>query len=246
MPIQAARHMELLRILAELALSVSANARQCPIISRHRAYSASPVCPREPAGALSGTNEGGSGTHAAQVDRRLAPAQKPPATGRIEVHDADCRGLVLRLTAGGAATWVLRMRTTDGRETRVSLGSYPAMGLRAARDAAEVVRGRIKAGARSGSREAADARGAEAAAGGRQRRRRGDGRRAFGRVAGRARGRSLLALVAPLRGRGAPRMRTSSSPQARRQAAARDDASGLDDADPGLEAHRGDATEEAN
>ena len=73
--------------------------------------------------------------------------QKPPATGRIEVHDADCRGLVLRLTAGGAATWVLRMRTRDGRETRVSLGNYPAAGLRAARDAAEVVRGRIKAGA---------------------------------------------------------------------------------------------------
>jgi integrase len=66
------------------------------------------------------------------------------------VNDADCRGLVFRLTAAGVATWALRMRTKDDRATRatrVTLGSYPAMGLSKAREAADVERGRIKSGA---------------------------------------------------------------------------------------------------
>ncbi|WP_337876883.1 integrase arm-type DNA-binding domain-containing protein [Elioraea sp.] len=61
---------------------------------------------------------------------------KPPATGRIELRDARVRGLVLRLTASGTATWSVRALARDGRHTRVSLGDYPALSLSDARKAA--------------------------------------------------------------------------------------------------------------
>ncbi len=61
---------------------------------------------------------------------------KPPRSGRLEVWDARVRGLHLRLTPAGAATWALRTRVADGRQTRVKLGTYPAFGIAAARKAA--------------------------------------------------------------------------------------------------------------
>jgi integrase len=58
---------------------------------------------------------------------------EPPAEGRLEVRDSRVRGLVLRMTKGGAATWSVRARTRDGKQTRPTLGTWPAVGVGEAR-----------------------------------------------------------------------------------------------------------------
>jgi integrase len=65
----------------------------------------------------------------------------------VEVHDTRAGGLVFRLTSAGTATWALRARTRDGRETRLKLGTWPALGIRAARQAALDARAAIQRGA---------------------------------------------------------------------------------------------------
>lgn len=60
----------------------------------------------------------------------------PPPSGRIEVRDALVPGLILRVTHRGVATWSVRARTRDGKQTRPTLGTYPAVGVKAARKAA--------------------------------------------------------------------------------------------------------------
>lgn len=96
----------------------------------------------------------------------------PPQEGRLEVKDARTVGLEFRLTSGGVATWALRTRTADGRLTRVHLGSWPTVGLGAARKAALATREAIRQGADPvgekrrlrAEREAAEAAEAAAAA----------------------------------------------------------------------------------
>jgi len=105
-------------------------------VSGHRAYSVPPVCPRcapENAGA-----QCANGTNAMRRDLTdvYLRAVKPPASGRIELWDSRVRGLCFRLTAAGAAAWTVRGRAADGRHTRVTLGTYPALGLADARRAA--------------------------------------------------------------------------------------------------------------
>jgi len=59
----------------------------------------------------------------------------PPKTGRIEVLDARQDNLMLRLNAGGAASWSVRTRTRDGKQLRVTLGTWPTLGIAEARKA---------------------------------------------------------------------------------------------------------------
>lgn len=61
---------------------------------------------------------------------------KPPASGRLELRDTKVVGLVLRMTPSGLATWSIRTRTADGRQTRPKLGTWPAMGIGDARKTA--------------------------------------------------------------------------------------------------------------
>lgn len=73
---------------------------------------------------------------------------RAPASGRIEVRDALAPGLVLRVTANGVKTWsvVYKVpgeggvaptgRLLKGAQRRLTLGTWPAMSLAAARDAA--------------------------------------------------------------------------------------------------------------
>ncbi len=52
----------------------------------------------------------------------------------IELRDCLVRGLELRVMASGSKSWALRYRrTSDGRKRTISLGSYPAISLDAAR-----------------------------------------------------------------------------------------------------------------
>ena len=66
-------------------------------------------------------------THGGTMKREINDAWlrtlEPPAAGRLEVRDARVPGLVLRMTPGGAASWSVRARTRDGKQTRPRLGS---------------------------------------------------------------------------------------------------------------------------
>jgi integrase len=70
---------------------------------------------------------------------------KPPAAGRMEITDARCAGLVFRITSNGAKSWSFRFRVS-GRLARATIGQYPALGLTAARAAADTMRKEVAAG----------------------------------------------------------------------------------------------------
>jgi integrase len=58
---------------------------------------------------------------------------KAPPAGRLEVWDTRVSGLVWRLTKTNAASWSVRLRTKDGKRTRPTLGTWPAVSVKAAR-----------------------------------------------------------------------------------------------------------------
>ncbi|MDR3534237.1 MAG: integrase arm-type DNA-binding domain-containing protein [Rhodopila sp.] len=61
---------------------------------------------------------------------------KRPEAGRLELRDNQVVGLVLRMTPAGVASWSLRSRTRDGKQTRPTLGTWPSMSIKEARRAA--------------------------------------------------------------------------------------------------------------
>ena len=71
-------------------------------------------------------------------------AQKAASTGRIELVDAGCLGLRLRINGPRSRTWVLACRDRLGRMRRFRLGSHPDMGLSAARSAARALHVEVK------------------------------------------------------------------------------------------------------
>ena len=85
------------------------------------------------------------------TDTKIA-AIKPPAKGQQEHPDHKVTGLRLRVGAGGAKTWTLRRRVGKKVINR-KLGTYPAMRLAAARDAAETMIATLE---RDGSTEGLD------------------------------------------------------------------------------------------
>lgn len=85
------------------------------------------------------------------TDSRVA-AIRPPAKGQEEYPDAKVTGLRLRVGAGGKKTWIMRRRI-GAKVMNRKLGSYPGMGLPAARKAAETL---LQAIERDGTTEAAD------------------------------------------------------------------------------------------
>jgi integrase len=61
-----------------------------------------------------------------------------PASGRLEIRDTRCGGLVLRVTAKGVKSWSFRFRDPNTQAPqRMTLGRYPALGLSMARTAAD-------------------------------------------------------------------------------------------------------------
>ncbi|MDI1300998.1 MAG: Arm DNA-binding domain-containing protein [bacterium] len=69
----------------------------------------------------------------------------PPQTGRKEIYDADVPGLVLRLSSSGAKGWSFTYRV-DGLPRRLTLGSYPGVSLKLARERARDVRAAVQRG----------------------------------------------------------------------------------------------------
>src|SRR2546423_6763326 len=79
------------------------------------------------------------------TDRRVATI-RADATRRLEVPDDKVAGLALRVTPSGAKTWTLRYRVEGGRRARLrrlTLGTYPAVGLAKARKAAANALGQV-------------------------------------------------------------------------------------------------------
>jgi integrase len=72
---------------------------------------------------------------------------QPPSTGRIEVCDPACRGLELRITSTGAKTFAFRFRDRHSKRVeRITIGRYPDVMLRDARDRADELRREIAGG----------------------------------------------------------------------------------------------------
>jgi integrase len=70
-----------------------------------------------------------------------------PSTGRVEMADAACRGLSLRVTAAGAKSFAFRYRPHGSKRLeRVTLGAYPDVSLRHARDRADALRRQVADG----------------------------------------------------------------------------------------------------
>ncbi len=78
------------------------------------------------------------------TDRYLA-ALKTPTSGRHKVLNEIQRGLSFRLQTSGAASWNLRAMRS-GQRVRVTLGSYPAVGIAEARAMARDTPSRIERG----------------------------------------------------------------------------------------------------
>jgi integrase len=69
----------------------------------------------------------------------------PPSAGNRVVYDADVRGFGARVTAAGAKSFVLNYRA-NGRERRITIGSFPDWTVAAARDKAKEFKRGIDAG----------------------------------------------------------------------------------------------------
>lgn len=69
------------------------------------------------------------------TDRRVAAASAKSGK-RLEIWDVRQRGLCLRVTDTGVKTWVFRYRLADGRQPRFTIGKWPAVALKDARDIA--------------------------------------------------------------------------------------------------------------
>ncbi len=77
----------------------------------------------------------------AMTDTAINKAKRDAAKGgtRLELSDTGERGLRLRITPAGSASWVLGCRDREGRMRRFPLGSWPASGLSEARNAARAL-----------------------------------------------------------------------------------------------------------
>ncbi len=73
-------------------------------------------------------------------------ALEAPPTGRVEIWDTRIAGLCFRLTPSGSGTWTLRTRTRDGKQTRVTLGTWPSIGTVEARKRAIGALAAVQAG----------------------------------------------------------------------------------------------------
>jgi len=89
-------------------------------------------------------------------------AAKPDPERQIDYPDAKVKGLALRVTPAGGKSWTLRYRTHEGRQRRMSLGGFPAVGLAEARAKAKVKLGEVAGGRDPAEEKQSDRRGARA------------------------------------------------------------------------------------
>lgn len=71
-----------------------------------------------------------------KLTARTVESVKPPLSGRLELRDDDVIGLILRVVASGRKTWSVWYRF-NGRASRLTLGTFPTLGLADARKLAQ-------------------------------------------------------------------------------------------------------------
>ena len=77
----------------------------------------------------------------------LVRSLRAPKSGRLEVRDERCAGLVIRVTPAGAKTWSFRFRDPrSGVLTRATIGRYPEIALATARERAIDLRRGVASG----------------------------------------------------------------------------------------------------
>ena len=81
----------------------------------------------------------------ALTDRFISGA-KATTTPQVDYFDSKTPGLALRVSSGGHKAWSFIFTNGDGRRSRMTLGSYPALSLAAARTRASEARNDIEAG----------------------------------------------------------------------------------------------------
>ncbi len=70
----------------------------------------------------------------------------PPAQGKIDFHDAGCKGLTLEVRASGGRTWYLRYRDTHAKQRQFRIADAADLSLDQARKRADELRGQIALG----------------------------------------------------------------------------------------------------
>jgi integrase len=80
-----------------------------------------------------------------QLTELLVRKALPPARGQTLLWDADVKGFALRITSGGAKSFVVDYRA-DGRQRRFTIGSYPDWSVQAARRCAKELKREIDLG----------------------------------------------------------------------------------------------------
>lgn len=85
----------------------------------------------------------------AKIAEKLTEASikaRQPAAARYDVWDEDVRGLVLRVSPTGHKSFSVFRRVKNGRPERVTIGPWPDVSLRDARDKARTVIGHLAMG----------------------------------------------------------------------------------------------------
>lgn len=85
-------------------------------------------------------------TMPAKLTDTLVKALPIPATGNRITYDQDVTGFGVRVTAGGARSYILNYRNRTGRERRITIGQYPDWRTASARQEAKALKQAIDRG----------------------------------------------------------------------------------------------------
>ena len=94
-----------------------------------------------------------------KLTKRIVDEAGPePGKSQTLIWDSEFRGFGLRISAKGRKTFVLQYRTAEGREHRMTVGTYGAMTVAEARSKAGVLRGEVEQGGNPAARVQAQRR----------------------------------------------------------------------------------------
>ncbi|OWY13061.1 hypothetical protein B6V72_09650 [Thioclava sp. F34-6] len=74
-----------------------------------------------------------------QLTDTLVRSTQPPEAGRIEISDTIRVGLRLRVSASGGRVWIFEKRVKGGPKRKHTLGTYPELSIKEARNIALVI-----------------------------------------------------------------------------------------------------------
>ena len=98
------------------------------------------------------------GVGAKKITEQMVDRISPPKEGRLEISDAICPGLCLRITPAGSKTFSVSYKVPGeggvtaggrllvGKQHRITLGSWPIMGVREAREEARKLLAQVSHG----------------------------------------------------------------------------------------------------